>query len=67
MRISQTKVPNAPCGVERKEKEELKKLVQQVPNAPCGVESILGQLLSHSDNQAFLMHRVELKAFFTYD
>ncbi len=32
-------VPNAPCGVERIDKENLSFGFPKVPNAPCGVES----------------------------
>ena len=34
-------VPNLPCGVERKQKSEIKKMLDGVPNLPCGVESYL--------------------------
>ncbi len=37
--ILQRTVPNAPCGVEREEIEEIKRIWEEVPNAPCGVES----------------------------
>ena len=36
---SLSKVPNAPCGVERSKDPSVETPEPQVPNAPCGVES----------------------------
>ncbi len=58
-------VPNAPCGVENSDSLFRTALGHLVPNAPCGVESnfwVEGYLPKFSGR--FLMHRVELKAFF---
>ena len=41
MRISQTKVPNVPCGVERRGRGRRLLFKFFVPNVPCGVENYL--------------------------
>ena len=60
MQNRKEKVPNAPCGVERRDALPVFLLTAIVPNAPCGVESP-----STIENAVliltFLMHRVELK------
>ena len=53
-------VPNAPCGVESWYGDVVKGGYFLVPNAPCGVESPAFISVS-TINEAFLMHRVELK------
>ncbi len=53
------KVPNVPCGVERKKTKSQKTLTTFVPNVPCGVERKIF-LIPYSLRQ-FLMYRVELK------
>ncbi len=56
------KVPNAPCGVERRRWINMKAIKDFVPNAPCGVESTITGRIVPSAKQ-FLMHRVELKVW----
>ncbi len=36
------RVPNAPCGVERRLERLERELEKRVPNAPCGVERSAG-------------------------
>ena len=58
------KVPNLPCGVERKDFHLLIKLIHQlpVPNLPCGVESSTVCKHKETFKLVFLICRVELKA-----
>ena len=55
-------VPNAPCGVERKNRLRTANATLYVPNAPCGVESQAKIQKLRLTAKGFLMHRVELKA-----
>ena len=46
--IDTSKVPNAPCGVERSKRFTGNCLSLMVPNAPCGVERSILSFLSYN-------------------